>query len=154
MAQDNRDVLELLKEELRFIEQGGYVRPVDPSKNPALVFRDSLTCINFGFPYRAHPCIECHLLDLVPPEGRSRIMPCHHIPLNEAGETVKELEIQGDQQKRDTVLRDWLRAMIEKIEADRARTGSATAPEGASSNSALHQDSRATEQSNMRMGDQ
>jgi hypothetical protein len=61
-------------------------------------FRNSLTCINYGDPDRAHPCKECHLIDFVPNEHHSEEIPCHFIALNEAGETIEDLEAQGNQQ--------------------------------------------------------
>jgi hypothetical protein len=121
MAQDDRDILELLREELDFIEQGGYGRSVKTPWKQTSVFQGSLSCINFGYPYRAHSCNECHLLDFVPPEGRAEVVPCHHIPLNEAGATVETLEMEDNQQKLETTVKDWLRARIRQIEEERAR---------------------------------
>jgi hypothetical protein len=120
MAQDNRDVLEVLKAELEFIEQGGYGRSVKTPWKPTSAFQDSLSCINYGYPYRAHPCSECHLLDFVPPDGQAESVPCHHIPLNEAGETVETLEAEDNQQKLEESLKIWLRARINQLEAPRA----------------------------------
>src|SRR6185436_19000511 len=91
MAKDDRDILELLKEELAFIEQGGYGRSVRTPWLPKSALQDSLTCINYGYPYRAHPCNECQLIDFVSPEHRVEAIPCHHIPLNDAGETIEDL---------------------------------------------------------------
>ena len=68
MTTDERDILELLKEELDFIEKGGYGRSVRTPWQSKSTFQDSLSCINYGYPYRAHPCNECHLLDFVSPE--------------------------------------------------------------------------------------
>ena len=56
MATDERDILELLKEELDFIEKGGYGRSVRTPWQSKSTFQDSLSCINYGYPYRAHPC--------------------------------------------------------------------------------------------------
>jgi hypothetical protein len=120
MAQDNRDVLEVLKAELEFIEQGGYGRPVKTPWKPTSAFQDSLSCINYGYPSRAHPCSECHLLDFVPPDGQAASVPCHHIPLNEAGESVETLEAEDNQQKLEESLRIWLSARINQLEAERA----------------------------------
>jgi hypothetical protein len=120
MAQDDRDVLEVLRAELDFIEQGGYGRSVRTPWKPTSVFQDSLSCINFGYPYRAHPCNECHLLDLVPPEERAEVVPCHHIPLNETGETVETLEMEDNQQKLEESVKNWLRTRIRQIEEERA----------------------------------
>ncbi len=116
MAKDDRDILELLKEELAFIEQGGYGRSVRTPWLPKSIFQDSLTCINYGFPYRAHPCNECHLLDFVSDELRSQEVPCHHIALNEAGETIEDLERQDNQVKLETDVKKWLRGKIAELE--------------------------------------
>src|SRR5476651_1708745 len=65
MAMDDRDILELLKEELAFVEQGGYGRSVRTPWLPKSAFQDSLTCINYADPDRPNPCNECHLIDFV-----------------------------------------------------------------------------------------
>ena len=121
MANDDRDILEVLKEELDFIEKGGYGRSVRTPWKPKSVFQDSLTCINYGYPYRAHPCNECHLLDFVSPEHRSEDIPCHHIQLNEAGETIEELEVQDNEAELERKVADWLRARIKEIEEASAK---------------------------------
>ena len=121
MANDDRDILEMLRFELEFIEQGGYGRSVRTPWKPTSVFQDSVTCINFGYPYRAHPCSECHLLDFVPPERRSEVIPCHHIPLNEAGDTVETLDLNDNQQALENSVKQWLRARISQIEEERAK---------------------------------
>lgn len=120
MAKDDRDILELLREELDFIEKGGYGRSVRTPWQPKSTFQDSLTCINYGYPYRAHPCNECHLLDFVNPEHHGAVVPCHHIPLNAQGETVEDLEAEDNQAKLERSVRDWLRARIKQIEEQRA----------------------------------
>ena len=48
-------------------------------------------------------------------------MPCHHIPLNEAGETVNTMERQYTQAELEQAVRDWLAKTIRRIEQDRAR---------------------------------
>jgi len=121
MAKDDRDILELLKEELAFIEQGGYGRSVRTPWLPKSAFQDSLTCVNYGYPYRAHPCNECHLLDFVDTEHRAEEIPCHYIPLNEAGETIEDLEAQDNQPKLERTLKEWMRTKIAEIEQARAR---------------------------------
>src|SRR6187431_3372530 len=125
MARDDRDILELLKEELDFIEKGGYGRSVRTPWLPKSTFQDSLSCINYGYPYRAHPCNECHLLDFVSPEHRTEEIPCHFIPLNTDGETIEDLELKDDQAKLERKVSEWLRAKIKDIEEDRARHASA-----------------------------
>ena len=121
MAEDDRDILELLYEDLDFIEKGGYGRSVRTPWKPTSIFQDSLSCLNFGFPYRAHPCSECSLIDFVPPEGRTEVVPCHHIPLNAEGETIETLEAKENQQKLEEAMKGWLRARIKQIEEERAQ---------------------------------
>ena len=121
MTQDERDILEVLRAELDMIEKGGYGRSVRTPWKPTSIFQDSLTCINYGYPYRAHPCSECLLDGLVPPESRSEVVPCHHIPLNAEGETVESLELKDDQRLTEETVKRWLRAKIAEIETERGR---------------------------------
>ncbi len=120
MVKDDRDILELLKEELAFIEQGGYGRSVRTPWLPKSAFQDSLTCINYADPSHAHPCNECHLIDFVAREDQSEAVPCHYIALNEAGETIEDLEAQGNQAKLEATLKQWMKVKIKQIEDQRA----------------------------------
>jgi hypothetical protein len=117
MANDDRDLLALLKDELKFIEQGGYGRSVRTPWKEKSAFQDSLTCINYGYPYRAHPCNECHLIDFVAPADRVKDIPCHHIPLNADGETVQELESAENQHHLEEEVKHWLENKIKELEA-------------------------------------
>ena len=128
MANDDRDILELLEDELNFIEKGGYGRSVRTPWKPKSAFQDSLTCINYGYPYRAHPCSECHLLDFVSPRHRGTEIPCHYIPLNEAGETIEDLEAIDNDAKLERKVSDWLRAKIYELEEERATQALAGCP--------------------------
>lgn len=119
MAKDDRDMLEILQEELDFIEKGGYGRSVRTPWLPKSIFQDSLSCLNYGYPYRAHPCNECHLIDFVSPEHQSETIPCHHIPLNEAGDTIEDLEASDSQSKLEEAVKGWLRAKISVLERQR-----------------------------------
>ena len=119
MVYDERDILQLLKAELDFIEHGGYGRSVRTPWQSKSNFQDSLTCINYGYPYRAHPCNECHLLDFVSLEDQAKEIPCHHIPLDEAGETIEGLEAEDNEAKLEQKVKDWLRAKIAEIEEER-----------------------------------
>ncbi len=120
MPKDNRDILEVLKFELDVIEKGGYGRYVRTPWKPTSTFEDSLTCINFGDPARTHPCSECLLMDLVPPERRSESVPCHHIPLDEKGRTVDKIEQRDNQQELEEAVKNWLRGTIKRLEEERA----------------------------------
>ncbi len=125
MAKDDRDILELLKFELNFLEQGGYGRSVRTPWKPTTAFLDSITCINFGDPERTRPCDECLLMDFVPSGAREENVPCHHIPLNPKGETVDSIERYDNQQEVEEKLKAWLRTAIAQLEAERARKASA-----------------------------
>lgn len=121
MSTDKRDILDVLKFELAFLEQGGYGRSVRTPWKPTSIFQDSLSCINFNDPDRPHPCSECMLNDLVPTESQDESVPCHHIPLNAEGETVDSMERQCNQVELEEAVKTWLREMIQNIERDRAK---------------------------------
>ena len=120
MAKDERDILELLKTELDFIEKGGYGRSVRTPWLATSPFRDSLSCVNYALPEKAHPCEECHLIDFVPADKRNEDLPCHAIPLNAAGDTVETLELQNNQARLEEALKEWMRAKIEELETARS----------------------------------
>ncbi len=121
MSNDKRDVLEVLRFELNFLEQGGYGRSVRTPWKPTSMFQDSLSCINFNDPGRPHPCSECLLTDFVPQGAQAESVPCHHIPLNQRGETIDTLERTSNQVELEDALRHWLRATIQRIEQERQR---------------------------------
>ena len=113
---DNRDLLEVLKFELAFLEQGGYGRSVRTPQKPTSSFQDSLTCLNFGESERIHPCSECLLFPFVPPASRNENVPCHHIPLNQKGDTLETLDKGYNRIEQEEALRNWLRAEIRRLE--------------------------------------
>ncbi len=119
MAKDERDILDLLKSELDFIEKGGYGRSVRTPWKATSPFRDSLSCVNYALPEKAHPCEECHLIDFVPADKRGEELPCHAIPLNAAGDTVESLDQEDNQAKLEEALKEWMCAKIEELEKTR-----------------------------------
>ena len=121
MAKDERDLLELLKFELKFLEDGGYGRsPHTPWRRP-LVFEDSLTCLNFGDPARPHPCSECWLMEFVPAELKDQASPCRLIPLTPKGETADYFYRCGTQLELEEALAGWLQNQVSRIEQQRER---------------------------------
>jgi len=121
MANDDRDILDVLKEELDFIEKGGYGRSVRTPWQSKSIFQDSLSCINYGYPYRAHPCTECHLLDFVSPDHQGEEIPCHFIALTQDGMTIEDLELQDNEAKLERTVSEWLRTRIKEIELERTK---------------------------------
>ena len=129
MSSDQRDVLEVLKFELQFLEQGGYGRSVRTPWKPTSIFLDSPSCINFNEAGRPHQCSECLLTDLVPAQCQEEEIPCHHIPLNGHGETVHTMERQREQIELEDALKGWLRTTIQRMEQERtAKTAKQSAP--------------------------
>ncbi len=119
MANDDRDLLSVLKFELAYLEQGGYARSSFQAWRPRFPFEDSPTCMNFNCRENPSACTTCVLAQLVPPEALSAPVPCRHIPLNEAGETLDSLYRHSDNHEIEDVLRKWLRATIAQMELRR-----------------------------------
>jgi hypothetical protein len=145
MAQNQQQaLLNALKLELEFCEQGGYKTlvgrfPARASENDPIpmflvdeskremrkersVFQDSPSCLNYRLPVREHPCSECWLIDFVPAEKRGEAVPCHHIPLNERRDTVATLGGPGDAPDIQEALLDWLRRTIQQLEGAPAQS--------------------------------
>jgi hypothetical protein len=121
MPKDQQDILVVLKSELEFIEKGGYgVQGKQEAGTASTMFEDSLTCLNYGYPYRVHPCGECPLMEFVPDEDRVSAMPCHHIPLDSSGRTVEGMEEVGNQTSMQEAVKSWLRETINRIEEQRS----------------------------------
>jgi hypothetical protein len=116
MQKDERDLLEVLKFELQFLEDGGYGRSPKTPRKPENIFEDSLSCMNFNSKENRAPCSDCVLMDLVPPERRSEEIPCRHIPFNASGETLDSLYRRSNQQVTEEIFGNWLRATIQRLE--------------------------------------
>jgi hypothetical protein len=124
MAIDDRDLLEVLKFELNFLEKGGYGRsPRQPWRAP-LVLEDSPACMNYDAQDRPAPCKQCVLMELVPLGDRNQTIPCRHIPLTHAGDTLDTLYRWGTQAEIEEKYGNWLRATIRQIEEERAKVSS------------------------------
>lgn len=119
MAEDKRDILDVLRFELSFLQDGGYGRsPQAPWRAPA-IFEDSPICPNFCDAGRPHPCDECLLAQFVPDKQQTESIPCRFIPLTSDGRTVEDLYRTGSQNEMEEALARWLRAQIERIETER-----------------------------------
>src|ERR1700674_3615007 len=120
MQKDERDLLEVLKFELKFLEQGGYGRSPRTPWRPQYIFEDSRTCMNYDSKENPGPCSDCVLMQLVPPERRSEKIPCRHIPFNGSGETLDSLYRYSDQNEIEETVGGWLRVTIQRLEEERA----------------------------------
>ncbi len=128
MTQDERALVELLRFELKFLEDGGYGRsPRTPWLRPS-VFEDSPTCLNFRDPERPHACSECLLMQFVPAELRDQKSPCRLIPLNSKGETIDYLHRCGTQMELEEALAGWLREQIRQTEENRRQASKVENP--------------------------
>jgi hypothetical protein len=116
MTPHQQEMLEALKFELTFLERGGYERSVREPRKELSIFQDSPSCPNYAAATKIHPCAECFLIDFVPPEKRAEAVPCHHIPLNDRGDTVDRLAGSGDNFQVQRALGDWLRKTIAAME--------------------------------------
>ena len=119
MQKDERDLLEVLKFELKFLEDGGYGRSPRTPWRPQYIFEDSLTCMNYDSRENPRPCSECVLIHLVPPQLRSANLPCRQIPLNASGETLDSLYRYSNQCETEESVAVWLRATIQHLEEER-----------------------------------
>lgn len=133
MAIDDRNLLDVLKFELNFLEKGGYGRsPREPWRAP-LVIEDSPACMNYDAKDSPGPCKECVLMDLVPMSDRNQAIPCRHIPLTHAGDTLDSLYRWGTQPEIEEMYGKWLRATIRQIEDERAKVSSSPPAEAGTS---------------------
>lgn len=122
METDERDLLEVLKFELKFLEDGGYGRSPKAPWRPLYIFEDSPTCMNYDARENRAPCRNCVLMHLVPSEMRSAKIPCRHIPLNTSGDTLDSLYRYSDQCEIEDDAAEWLRAAIQQLEQERSAT--------------------------------
>jgi hypothetical protein len=114
---DKPKLLDVLKRELEFLEEGGYRQSPRQAWRAAEVFADSPTCINYtAAPGQRHPCSECVLAELIPSDKQDEAVPCHHIPLTEGGDTVDSINRWGTQEELEDVVRKWLRSTIQRLE--------------------------------------
>jgi hypothetical protein len=125
MHRDERDLLDVLKSELEFLDQHGYRRSPETAWRPRYIFEDSPSCINHNATEHRHPCNDCVLAYVVPSPMRSAKFPCRHIPLNASGETLDSLYRYSDPNEIEDTVRDWLKANIQRLQEQRAAVSAA-----------------------------
>jgi hypothetical protein len=120
MRKGDRDLLEVLKFELLFLQKGGYsrLRLQRASWRAPLIFEDSPICVNYGAREDRAPCSECLLMQFLPAERQSEKIPCRYIPLDADGQTLKMLYAYGTQLEIEEVLETWLKTTIHRLEQE------------------------------------
>ena len=119
MHRDERDLLEVLKFELDFVEKGGYGRSPREPWRPQFIFEDSPTCMNYDCKESPGPCSDCVLMHWIPTDQREAKVPCRHIPLGPSGETLDSLYRYADEHEIEEAVAGWLRATISQLENER-----------------------------------
>ena len=104
--------LALLKKELEFLDSGGYRQAL--GWRAPFIFEDSPICPKPRF--SSCPSVHCVLMDFVPREHRGQRIPCRHIALKPAGETLDTLYSTAAMEEIETSLRDWLKREITRLE--------------------------------------
>jgi hypothetical protein len=117
MTADKHEVLRALRNELNFLEQGGF-QPTTEDGRQRSPFKSSMVCLNYGDPSRPHACRECLLYDFVPEEARTEDVPCHFVPLNESGDTVASLQARAQEAEILEALKTWLKRTIAQLERE------------------------------------
>jgi hypothetical protein len=116
MSRQHRELLEVLIDELAFLDHAGYDRT--PVRR---LFEDSPSCPNFGDATKPVPCTECELIRLVPVEDRDEPAACRNIVLNRDGDTPETLFNWGDTDERRQVARNWLVQQIARASLRKAK---------------------------------
>jgi hypothetical protein len=117
MRTNSRKLLALLRQELAFLEDGGYKRNSNSAWRPPYLFEESPSCPNFSDRSRPHACADCWLIQYVSPELRDEQIPCRFVQL-EDGVTVDSLYRHGTQAETEQALRHWLRNQIHELESE------------------------------------
>lgn len=118
MIYEPKEILEQLKLEIQIIERGGYQPSVRRPRQELRIFRDSASCPNFELEQKTIPCAHCWLAEFIPAERMNEAEPCHHIPLNDRGDTVASLGEAGKDEDAQAALLDWLRRAVERLEKE------------------------------------
>jgi hypothetical protein len=125
MRFDKKEMIEKLKNELEILDKGGYEPSTYKPYRMPRVFRDSVSCPNLGLDFKIEPCAHCFLVEFVPLEHRDKENACHHIPLNERGDTIASLDRPGNESAVQEALRSWLQETIARLAGEEATSAPA-----------------------------
>lgn len=126
MSKSNLHTLNFLRQELAFLERGGYGGTLP--WRPVSIFLDSPSCPNRLDEERATPCTQCLLFQFVPEEFQQESQPCHFIPLNEDGESIHSMSRQYMPGEVEEAVRSWLKAEIQRLEELERQPGTIALP--------------------------
>ena len=118
MTKDKRDLLDVLKAELQFVQKGGYRQTERADWRPQFIFQDSPTCLNLDPTPPSKPCNNCNLMQLTPEDRRDKKIPCRYIPLSENGETIDSFYRTGTQEEMEAAVARWLKSTITRLEQE------------------------------------
>jgi hypothetical protein len=113
MRKDEQNLLNVLRSELKFLENGGTRSSL--VWRPRFIFEGSAACVNTNCNSNPSPCGDCFLLQLVPPELRAGIAPCRHGALHSEGQTPASRYPPHENETEQTLLK-WLAATIVQLE--------------------------------------
>jgi hypothetical protein len=116
MNESRTRVLELLKQELAFLESGGYRHFPRAAWRSRYIFEESPSCPNFADRARGYACADCWLMEFVAPELRSEEVPCRFVEFGSGGVTVDSLYRCGTAAESEEALRTWLHYQIRRLE--------------------------------------
>jgi len=114
VPESRREILKLLKQELAFLDRGGYGGTMP--WRPVSMFLDSPSCPNRLDAERSTPCSQCWLFQFVPERFRQEMEACHFIPLNRDGESVHSMSRQYTPAEVEAALKVWLQNEIRHLE--------------------------------------
>jgi hypothetical protein len=120
MTNDKRDLLDVLKGELLFLEKGGYRQTARANWRPQFMFQDSPTCLNFDPARSPEPCSDCVIWQLVPEAFRGENIACRYIPLSEDGATIDSFYRTGTQEELEIAVSQWLKNTIARLEQQKS----------------------------------
>jgi hypothetical protein len=116
MTKDRNTLLQLLKSELAFLENGGYQHSPRCPWRARYIFEESPSCPNFNDRARPHACEDCWLMEFVAPELKTEQVPCRFVQLAANGVTVDSLYRCGTLAESEEALRHWLHERIRELE--------------------------------------
>ncbi|HEX3741521.1 MAG TPA: hypothetical protein VHV29_17625 [Terriglobales bacterium] len=123
MENRSQDILKLLRQELEFLEKGGYKRsPRLPWRAP-YIFEESPSCPNYSDLTRQQRCQDCWLMQFVPRDLYTEEVPCRFVHLTADGITVDSLYRFGSGAETEETLRTWLHRRIQEVEGELSDEG-------------------------------